>query len=135
MIELVSYHTMQPVAGQPGRYQSAVRVAFVKTGRKWLQVLAIDSSARGGMRLWRVAKDEARYMKPLTLGKNKRPYPISRALKNFRHCAKAQGITKGGTKLLREVARENKTAKTNATPPGPDAQGWSDAGQAQKAGA
>ncbi len=123
MIELVSYHTMQPVAGQPGRYQSAVRVAFVKTGTKWLQVLAIDSSARGGMRVWKVAMSEEQYMKPITIGKNKRPYPISRALKHFKHCAKAQGITKAGKKLLKEVARENKTAKESATSTGPDAQG------------
>ena len=115
MIELVSYHTWQPVAGKPGRYQSAVRCAFVKTGTKWLQVLAIDASARGGMRVWKVAKSEKEYMTPLTLGKNKREYPIRRALKHFRHCAKAQGITRAGKKLLKEVASEIKAAKGGKT--------------------
>ena len=80
------------------------------------------------MRVWKVAMSEEQYMKPVTIGKNKREYPISRALKQFKHCAKMQGITKAGKKILKEVASEQKAKQVAggkaATPtPGDNAEG------------
>lgn len=100
MIELVSYHTYKRVRNG---HNSAVRVALVKEGRKWLQVLAIDATAEGGLRMWKVLKSDRGYMTPL-LRKGK-PYPMKRALKTFRNFAKAHGATKGATKFLKEASR------------------------------
>lgn len=99
MIELVTYHTFRKVRGG---YESAVRCALVRHGgRKWLQVLCIDATTSGGMKLWKVPLTDTQYMKPL-LRKGK-PYPMSRALKVFRKVGKTHGITKGAKKLLKEA--------------------------------
>lgn len=112
MIKLVSYHTWHKVAYG---HESAVRCAFVKTGRKWLQVVAMDATANGGLRVWRVPLSHEGRMKPLL--KNGKPYPVARALTSFRRIGKSHGISKGASKLLREVARENKIKKDNAKTP------------------
>ncbi len=112
MIKLVSYHTWKKVAFG---YESAIRCAFVKPGTKWMQVVAIDASARGGLRKWRVPMSDQRFMTPLT--RKGKPYPIQRALKIFRHMAKTHGISPGAAKLLREAAREDKTTKEAAKTP------------------
>jgi len=101
MIELVTYHTFRKVRNG---YESAVRCAFVKRGRKWLQVLCIDATTSGGLKLWKVPLSDEQYMKPL-LRKGK-PYPVSRALKSFRKMGKTHGISKGAKKLLKEVAAQ-----------------------------
>jgi hypothetical protein len=101
MIELVSYHTWY--RGRKG-YESCFRTAFVKRGRKWIQVLCIDATAGGGMRLWKVPLSDEKYMRPL-LRKGK-PYPISRAVKSFRRVGRTHGISKGAKKLLTEVSAQ-----------------------------
>lgn len=112
MIRLVRYHTWHKVAYG---YESAVRCAFVKEGRKWLQVVALDATVNGGVRVWRVAKSEEAHMIPLM--RKGKPYPVKRALKGFRRMAKSHGISKGAINLLREAARENKATKNNAETP------------------
>lgn len=102
-IELMRYHTWQKVRNG---YNSAMRVAFVKPGRKWMKVVALDATAEGGLRVWRVRVSERQYMKPL-LRKGK-PYNVARALRTFRNMGATHGITKGAKKLLAEVSRENK---------------------------
>jgi hypothetical protein len=102
MIELVQYFTWKKVRGG---YESASRVAFVKHGgRKWLQVLCIDATASGGMKLWKVPLSDTQYMRPL-LRKGK-PYPMKRALVSFRRMGKTHGITKGAKKLLKEASAQ-----------------------------
>lgn len=100
-IELVRYHTYQKVRNG---YNSSVRCAFVKSGRKWLKVVALDASSDGGIRVWRVPADERRYMTPL-LRKGK-PYNITRALRTFRSLAASHGITNGAKKILAEVSAQ-----------------------------
>ena len=102
MIELVRYHTMQPVPGKPGRYHSQKRVALVKPGTKYLHVVAIDATPSSGLRVWKVAKSEVKYMQPLMKGR--KPYPMRRALKTFRAMGRTHGITKGAKKLIKEAA-------------------------------
>lgn len=104
-IELVRYHTYQKVRHG---YNSAVRVAFVKSGPKWLKVVALDASADGGLRVWKVRADERQYMTPL-LRKGK-PYNIKRALRTFRSLAATHGITRGAKKLLAEVSAQHAQA-------------------------
>lgn len=99
MIALVQYHTWQRVRNG---HNSSFRSALVRQGKKWLQVVAIDATAEGGLRVWKVPKSDERYMKPLLL--NGKPYPMARALKVFRSMAKTHGITKGAKKLLREAS-------------------------------
>jgi hypothetical protein len=102
MISLVRYHTWHKVRGG---YESAIRCAFVRTGgSKWLQVVALDATTSGGLKLWKVPLADTKYMQPLLL--KGKPYPISRALKTFRSIAKTHGITKGAKKLLKEVAAQ-----------------------------
>ncbi len=102
MIELVQYHYFKKVRNG---YESCVRSAFVKHGgRKWLQVLVIDATASGGMKLWKVPLTDTQYMKPL-LRKGK-PYPIKRAVGIMRGMGKTHGISKGAKKLLKEVAAQ-----------------------------
>jgi len=105
MIELVSYHTWKKVRNG---FESCVRCAFVKRGNKWAQVLCIDATASGGMKLWKVPLTDEQYMRPL-LRKGK-PYPVSRALKTFRAMGKTHGISKGAKKLLKEVAQQHAQA-------------------------
>ena len=100
MIDLVRYHTMRPARG--GGLTSSVRVALVKEGRKFLQVVALDATADGGLRIWKEKKTERKYMKPLMHGN--RPYNMNRALVVFRRFAKSHGCTKGARKILREAA-------------------------------
>jgi hypothetical protein len=101
MIELVSYHTFRKVRNG---YESAVRCAFIKRGTKWAQVLCIDATSSGGLKLWKVPLSDDQYMRPL-LRKGK-PYPVARAIKSFRKMGKTHGISKGAKKLLKEVAAQ-----------------------------
>ena len=101
MIELVQYHYMHKVRGG---YESGIRSAFIKRGTKWMQVLCIDATASGGMKLWKVPLTDEQYMRPL-LRKGK-PYPVKRAIKIFRDFGKTHGISKGAKKLLKEVAAQ-----------------------------
>lgn len=101
MFTLVSYHMWQK--GQYG-YHSGVRVAFVKEGRKWLQVVAMDASFKGGLRIYKVKKSELEYMKPL-LRKNK-PYPMRVALQMFKDFGKVHGRTKGVKRFFKELTAE-----------------------------
>jgi hypothetical protein len=101
MIELVSYHTFRKVRNG---YESAVRCAFVRRGRKWMQVLCIDATTTGGMKLWKVPLSDEQYMRPL-LRKGK-AYPVKKAIKSFRAMGKTHGISKGAKKLLKEVAAQ-----------------------------
>jgi len=101
-IRLVRYHT--------SRVDSAFRCALVKDGgRKWLQVLAIDASAKGGLKVWKVPLADEKDMVPLLL--KGKPYPMARALRTFRRFAATHGCSKGAKKLLKEAADENKTNK------------------------
>ena len=109
MIELVRYHTFQKMGVH---INSNVRVALVKEGRKWLQVIAIDTSGNGGLRVWRVPKSEHKYMK--TLMRGSQVYPMKRALVTFRRFGKTHGITKGAMKILKEAANEQKKKKDTA---------------------
>lgn len=102
-IRLVRYHTWQKVRGGT---TSSVRCALVKRGRKWLQVIAMDSSPDEGLRVWKVPMSDERFMEPLM--SNGKPYPMARALKGFRSLAKSHGITKSAKKLLKEAARDAK---------------------------
>lgn len=108
-IRLVQYHTWQKVRGGN---TSSVRCALVKRGRKWLQVIAMDASPDGGVKVWKVPMSDERFMKPL-MHKGK-PYPMKRALRIFRSMARTHGITKGAKKLLKEASREQKTRKDTA---------------------
>jgi hypothetical protein len=101
MIELVRYHLFHK--GRSG-YESCVRTAFVKRGRKWMHVLCIDATASGGMKLWKVPLSDERYMRPL-LHKGK-PYPFKRAIKIYHAMGKTHGISKGAKKLLKEAAAQ-----------------------------
>ena len=122
MIRLVQYHTWQQVRGG---HNSSFRTALVKTrGKKWLQVVALDASQDGGLRVWKVPVSDARYMTPLLF--RGKPYPMSRALKTFRSLAATHGITKGARKILKEASSEIKTNKnlggeSTAASPGVDA--------------
>lgn len=117
IIKLVRYHTWKKAHG--GGYESAVRSAFVKAGRKWLKVLAIDATLNGGLRVWRVPTSDQQYMRPLLL--RGKPYPVARALKAFRRMAKSHGVSNGAKRLLREVSSENKTTKKAAASTGDNA--------------
>lgn len=110
MADLVRYHTSR-------NDESCVRVALVIERVKYLHVLALTPSSKGRMSVWKVDKGERKYMRPLTLGKNKREYPISRALKGFRRMANTHGITKGAKKFLREVHHELEEGKKDAAHP------------------
>jgi len=101
MIDLVSYHTWHRVRNG---FESSVRCAFIKRGTKWIQVLCIDATSTGGMKLWKVPLSDEQYMRPLLL--KGKAYPISRALKSFRAMGKTHGISKGAKKLLKEVAAQ-----------------------------
>lgn len=101
MIELVRYHTWHKVRNG---FESAVRVALVKKGNKWLHVLAIDATTSGGMKLWKVPLADAGHMQPLLL--KGKPYPMSRALKSFRRISNTHGISKGAMKILREAGKQ-----------------------------
>lgn len=101
MIALVRYHTFRRVRNG---FESAVRCAFVKRGRKWMHVLCIDATTTGGLKLWKVPLSDEKYMWPLR--RKGKPYPVSRALKSFRAMGKSHGISKGAKKLLREVAAQ-----------------------------
>lgn len=103
MITLVRYHTWQKVKGG---YNSSIRSALVKEGTKWLQVIAIDATPDGGLKVWKVPKSDKQYMTPLL--RNGKPYLMSRALKIFRSLAATHGISNGAKKLLKEASRENK---------------------------
>ena len=98
MIELVRYHTWKRVRDG---HESCVRSAFIKRGRKWMQVLCIDATASGGMKLWKVPLSDEKYMRPL-LRKGK-PYPFKRAIRIMRGIGKTHGISKGAKKLLKEA--------------------------------
>lgn len=101
MISVVNYHT--------GQDNSSFRCALVKRGRKWLQVVAIDASVNGGLKIWRVPLADEKYMEPL-LHKGK-PYPMSRALKTFRSLAATHGCSKAAKKFLKEARSEIKANK------------------------
>lgn len=124
MIALVQYHTWHRVRNG---HESAFRVALVKRGRKWLQVLAIDATTSGGLKLWKVPLADEKYMQPL-LRKGK-AYPMSRALAGFRRMAKTHGISKGAKRLLKEAGREDKARKNTS---GEDA--TSSSGNSQEGG-
>lgn len=114
MTDLVRYHTER---GD----ESCKRVALVRESRKWLHVLVLAPVSKGKLSVWKVAKEERKYMEPLTLGKNKRPYPLSRALKGYSRLAKANGITKAAKRFLTEVRNELKKGKEATAPTGGDA--------------
>ena len=102
MIQLVLYQTWHK--GRTG-FESAFRVALVKTGRKWLHVLTIDATASGGLKLWKVPLSDVKYMQPLLL--KGKPYPMSRALKSFRKMGNSHGISGGAKKLIREASKQD----------------------------
>ena len=102
MIELVQYRTWHKVRGG---FESAVRSALVRTGgSKWLQVVAIDATTSGGLKLWKVPLADTKHMQPLLL--KGKPYPMARALKTFRKMGKTHGISKGAKKLLKEASAQ-----------------------------
>ena len=109
MIELVRYHTWQRVRNG---HNSSFRVALVKKGHKWMQVVAIDTTTEGGLRVWKVKATEEEYMQPLLRGT--REYPMNRALTTFRKFAKEHGATKGAMKILKEASSEYKANKIAA---------------------
>ena len=74
-----------------------------------MQVVALDATPDGGLRVWRVPKSDERYMIPL-LHRGK-PYPMSRALKTFRSLAATHGITKSARNILKEASSEIKANK------------------------
>ena len=98
MIELVRYRTAD-----------AVRSALVKRGTKWMQVVAIDATSTGGLKVWKVPMSDGRFMTPLT--RKGKLYPMARALRNFRNLAKTHGCSKAAKKLLKEATREDKANK------------------------
>jgi hypothetical protein len=108
MIKLVRYHSWHKVRHG---YETAFRVALVKTGRKWLYVLALDATTSGGLKLWKVPLTDAKYMQPLMRGR--KLYPMSRALAGFKRLAATHGISKSAKKLLKEARREQKAEKDN----------------------
>jgi len=65
--------------------------ALVESGRKWLQVIQMDSS---GIRVRKVPCSDERYMTPMD-------YPLAKAKKRFRLAGRRFGITKGAKQLLR----------------------------------
>lgn len=99
-IRLVSYHTWQKVRDG---YNSSFRCALVKAGNKWLKVVALDATAEGGLRVWKVTKDDERFMKPLL--RNGKPYPLARALRVFRSVGKTHGCTRAAKNIIREAAQ------------------------------
>lgn len=102
MIKLVTYHTWQSVRG--GR-SSGFRTALVKKGNKWMQVVAMDATPDGGLKVWKVPVADEQFMKPLL--RNGKPYPMARALKRFRSLGATHGITKAAKKILKEAAHES----------------------------
>jgi hypothetical protein len=90
MIELKQYAT-----------QSGLKVALVKEGRKWIQVLTMD----GKLTVRKVPKTEDRYMCELT--HKRKPYPMSRALRTFRRFGRTHGINKRAKLFLREAQGGN----------------------------
>ena len=107
MIRLVHYHTWQKVRGG---HNSSFRTALVKTrGKKWLQVVALDASQDGGLRVWKVPVSDERYMTPLLF--RGKPYPMTRALKTFRSLAATHGCSKAAKKFLKEARNEIKANK------------------------
>lgn len=97
MADLVRYHTERAD-------ECCNRVALVIERQKYLHVLVLAPSSKGKLSVWKVAKSERKYMRPLTIGKNQRAYPLSRAINGFRRMAKTHGITKGAKKFLKEAA-------------------------------
>ena len=102
MITLARYHTWQKVRGG---HNSSFRCVLVKEGTKWLQVVAIDATPDGGIKVWKVPKSDFKYMTPLL--RNDKPYPMSRALKAFRSLAATHGISNGAKKILKEASRKD----------------------------
>ncbi len=98
MIELVRYRTAD-----------AVRSALIKRGNKWMQVVAIDATSKGGLKVWKVPMSDEKFMTPLT--RNGKPYPMTRALRTFRNLAKTHGCSKAAKKLIKEATREDKENK------------------------
>lgn len=93
---VVRYHTQR-------KDESCKRVALVQESRKWLWVLPLTPAGQGQMTIWKVPKTERKYMEFLTLGKNKREYPLSRAIKGFRRMGKTHGMTKKAKRFLKEA--------------------------------
>jgi lipocalin len=93
---VVRYHTDR-------KDESCKRVALVQESRKYLWVLALTPSSKGKLAVWKVDKTERKYMTFMTLGKNKRPYPLSRAVKAFRRMGKTHGINKRAKQFLKEA--------------------------------
>ena len=69
-----------------------------------MQVVALDATPDGGLRIWRVPVSEVKFMTPLLF--RGKPYPMSRALKTFRSLASTHGITQGARKILKEAAAQ-----------------------------
>jgi hypothetical protein len=93
---VVRYHTER-------KDESCVRVALVQETHKYLHVLALVPSGKGKLSVWKVPKTERKHMQFLTLGKSKREYPLSRAIKGYKRMAKTHGITKRAKQFLREA--------------------------------
>lgn len=93
---VVRYHTDR-------KDESCKRVALVQESQKWLWVLALTPSGKGKLSVWKVPKTERKYMTFLTLGKNKREYPLKRAIKVVRRMGKTHGITKRAKQFLKEA--------------------------------
>lgn len=94
-MELVRYHTQN-------NEESCQRVALVSERRKYLYVVVLSQSGQSPMRLWKVAKTERRYMKPLM--RKGKPYPMARAIKGFRRMMKSHGATKAVKRFIKEAA-------------------------------
>lgn len=87
-VELVVYRT-----------KNGIRPALIHEGRKWIQVVVIDTP----ITVKKVRSAERRYMTS-SLQFHGNPYPLRRAGRQFRKAAKHLGATKGAMKIIRAAA-------------------------------
>ena len=86
-IKLVRYHT-----------DNGVRAAIVKKGRKWIQVVEIDSPVH----VRKVPISDERYMIPLQ--RKGQDYPLVRARNKFLKAGRTLGITRGARSIINALA-------------------------------
>ena len=81
-------------------YHSAegVRSAICLKGHKLLTLIYID----GTVLCKRIPQSGSRHLQPLVRGGE--PYPVKRAVRQFRKASRALGITKGAAKALRNMS-------------------------------
>lgn len=86
MIEIVRYRDKKHGA----------RCALLKRGPKWNRLVVIDQDRV------KVVLDKEPRVAPLT--RAGKPYPLARAVREFRRIGRARGITKGALSILREAS-------------------------------